>query len=128
MELELTEFTPVLIYFAAVLGFAVVTILAPHIVAAHKRTAVKDMPYESGMDPQGSTRNPLSIKFYLIAILFLVFDVELLYIYPWAVALDSQSGADGRIAQLLVMLSLIGSVVLAYAYAWRKGVFQWRNN
>lgn len=124
----MAEFTPVLIYFAAVIGFAVFTIVAPHIVAARKRTAIKDMPYESGMDPLGSTRNPLSIKFYLIAILFLVFDVELLYIYPWAVSLESTAGSDGRYSQLIVMLSLIASVVLAYAYAWRKGVFQWRNN
>lgn len=124
----MAEFTPVLIYFGAVIGFAVVTILLPHLVAAHKRTAVKDMPYESGMDPQGSTRNPLSIKFYLIAIVFLLFDVELLFIYPWAVSLDATPAGEGRIPQLIVMLTLVGLVILADAYAWRKGVFEWRKS
>ncbi len=87
------------------------------------------MPYESGMDPVGDARKPLDIKFYLMAILFIVFDVELLYVYPWAVALKSSDGIpqEARVGVLVVMGSLIGTLVLAYIYAWRKGVFQWRN-
>ncbi len=126
----MSEFLPIFIYALAVLGFASFTLVAPHLIAPRKPTPVKDMPYESGMDPIGDTRSPLSIKFYLIAILFIVFDVELLYIYLWAVVLKSNTGLpdSARLSVLIVMLSLIGSVALAYLYAWRKGVFRWRSN
>ena len=70
----------------AALGFAVVTLLLAHAVGPRKKTKVKEMTYESGMDPIGSARQKVDVKFYLIAILFLVFDVELLFLYPWAVS------------------------------------------
>ena len=75
----MANYLPILIYLIAVIGFAAVSLLAPHIVAPRKRT-VKDMPYESGMDPVGDARKPFDVKFYLIAILFLVFDIELLFL------------------------------------------------
>ncbi len=89
------------------------------------------MPYESGMDPVGSARMQFDVKFYLIAILFLVFDVELLFLYPWAVA--AYAGGPGPaqrvtfggivFVEILIFLATLG---IAYVYAWRKGVFQWR--
>ncbi|MFN7706600.1 MAG: NADH-quinone oxidoreductase subunit A, partial [bacterium] len=72
---NVANYLPILIYLIAVIGFAAVSLLAPHIVAPRKRTRVKDMPYESGMDPVGDARKPFDVKFYLIAILFLVFDI-----------------------------------------------------
>ena len=108
------------------LGFAAVSLLLPHLVAPRKKTPIKDMPYESGMDPVGDARKPLDIKFYLMAILFLLFDVELLFIYPWAVANQSMAPQGSKVGILLGLLSLIGTLMLAYVYAWRKGVFQWR--
>ena len=96
-----------------------------------KPTRVKDMPYESGMDPIGSARMQFDIKFYLIAILFLVFDVELLFLYPWAV-IAFDAGGDPMwktvfgVVVFLEILVFIATVVIAYVYAWRKGVFQWR--
>ena len=86
------------------------------------------MPYESGMDPVGDARKPLDVKFYVIAILFLIFDVELLFLYPWAVAVKSKFGMDSdvRLTIMGVLLVLIATLALAYLYAWRKGVFQWR--
>ena len=90
------------------------------------------MTYESGMDPIGSARMQFDVKFYLIAILFLVFDVELLFLYPWAVtAYGDDSGSSAWrsafgpvvFAEILIFLATLG---IAYAYAWRKGVFQWR--
>ncbi|MFO1064444.1 MAG: NADH-quinone oxidoreductase subunit A [Pirellulales bacterium] len=122
------QYFPILVYLVAVLGFAAVSLLAPHIVAPRKRTPVKDMPYESGMDPIGDARKPLDVKFYLIAILFLVFDVELLFLYPWAVAVRADGGftpnQDRNI--LIALASLLATLGLAYVYAWRRGVFQWR--
>jgi NADH-quinone oxidoreductase subunit A len=124
-----SDYFPILVYSLAVLAFAVFSLWAPHLVAPRRSTTVKNMPYESGMDPIGDARQPLSIKFYLVAILFIVFDVELLYVYPWAVALRSDGGipAEARIGVMVVMVSLIATLALAYAYAYRKGVFLWRN-
>ena len=123
------SFLPILIYFVAVLGFAGFSLIAPHLVAPRKSTLVKDMPYESGMDPVGTARKPLAIKFYLLAIVFLLFDVELLFIYPWAVALNAEGGLsqEARLPILVVMMTLLATLAIAYFYAWRKGVFQWRH-
>lgn len=88
------------------------------------------MPYESGMDPIGDARKPFDVKFYLIAILFLVFDIALLLLYPWAVALLAPNGipVDFRVAVLGVVMLLLITLGLAYAVSYRKGVFEWRRN
>jgi NADH-quinone oxidoreductase subunit A len=119
---------PILIYLIAVIGFAAVSLILPHVVAPKKPTRVKDMPYESGMDPVGDARKPFDIKFYLIAILFLVFDVELIFIYPWAVSLLAPDGIpiSFRLPVLAVLLVLLATLGLAYVVAYRKGVFDWR--
>jgi NADH-quinone oxidoreductase subunit A len=124
----MSEYLPILIYFVAVLGFAAVSLVLPHLVAPRKPTPVKDMPYESGMDILEDARQPLDVKFYLIAILFLVFDVELIFLYPWAVSLKAEGGiplAD-RLPVFIVMMVFLSTLGLGYIYAWRKGVFQWR--
>jgi NADH-quinone oxidoreductase subunit A len=119
---------PILIYLIAVVGFALVSLGLPHIVAPKRPTRVKDMPYESGMDPIGDARKPLDIKFYLTAILFLVFDVELLFLYPWAVSLKNPDGipAAFQIPVFCVLMVLLATLVLAYFVAIKKGVFEWR--
>ena len=96
-----------------------------------KPTRIKQMPYESGMDPIGTARMQFDIKFYLIAILFLVFDVELLFLYPWAVIAYGEGGDKtwklvfGTIVFIEILIFL-ATFVIAYVYAWKKGVFQWR--
>jgi len=119
---------PILIYLIAVVGFAAVSLLLPHLVAPRHPTATKDMPYESGMDPVGDARKPFDIKFYLIAILFLVFDIELIFVFPWAVSLLAPDGVPEtfRPAVLTVLLVLLVTLAMAYAVAYRKGVFDWR--
>jgi NADH-quinone oxidoreductase subunit A len=86
------------------------------------------MPYESGMDPVGDARQPFDVKFYLVAILFLVFDVELLFLYPWAASAYVEDGIPVglRDTEYAVMLVFMATLVIAYIYAWRKGVFRWR--
>jgi NADH-quinone oxidoreductase subunit A len=80
------------------------------------------------MDPVGDARQPYDVRFYLVAILFLVFDVELLFLYPWAVSAYSESGIPPEIRGMVyaVMLVFMATLVIAYIYAWRKGVFRWR--
>jgi NADH:ubiquinone oxidoreductase subunit 3 (subunit A) len=130
---DLSAYYPVLIYAGVVAVFALGTLAATHLfpLKPRKPTRIKEMPYESGMDPVGSARMQFDIKFYLIAILFLVFDVELLFLYPWAVIAFNESGDQlwrtvfGTVVFLEILAFLV-TLVVAYVYAWRKGVFQWR--
>src|SRR5258708_4272985 len=91
---ELAAYYPALIFIAIVIGLGATIIAATHMpfLKPWKITRVKQMPYESGMDPVGSARMQFDVKFYLIAILFLVFDVELLFLYPWAVIAYADAG------------------------------------
>jgi len=121
----------------ALIGVLVVAgmVFFPHLVARRRKTPVKQMPYESGMDPIGDARGQFDVRFYLVAIVFLLFDVELLFLYPWAVAAWNDAGLPAArragdlqsdwlvFAEVGVFMTLLG---LAYVYAWRKGVFDWR--
>ena len=129
MDFSLSTYYPIFIYLVVVVGFAVSAVAAAHFFGPNKRTAVKQMPYESGMDPIGNARQRFDVKFYLIAILFLVFDVELLFLYPWAVsAYEKFTGAAQRLQTPIFweLLVFIATLAVAYVYAWRKGVFKWR--
>ena len=126
---ELSTFQPILIYLAVLFGFVVTNLVLAHVIGPRRKTAVKQMPYESGMDPVGDARQPFDVKFYLVAILFLVFDVELLFLYPWSVSayIDEGGIPDGlRSLVFGVMLVFMATLAIAYIYAWRKGVFRWR--
>jgi NADH-quinone oxidoreductase subunit A len=129
MDFSLSTYYPLFLFLLAVLAFAVAAMTACHLIGPTKRTPVKQMTYESGMDPIGDARQRFDVKFYLIAILFLVFDVELLFLYPWAAA-AYQSGDtlpfEFRTVVFWEVIAFLATVVVAYIYAWRKGVFQWR--
>lgn len=116
------------LYAAIVLALVAATLLAAHVIGPRKRSQVKDMPYESGMNPVGDARSHFDVRFYVVAILFLVFDVELLFLYPWAVSAYSEGGIPVglRTAAFAVTLVFLATLVVAYVYAWRKGVFRWR--
>jgi NADH-quinone oxidoreductase subunit A len=124
------QFYPVLIYAVVLVGFVATNLLLAQFAGPRKRTTVKQMPYESGMDPVGDARQPFDVKFYIVAILFLVFDVELLFLYPWAtsayISADTGIPHSLRGTVFAVMLVFMATLVIAYIYAWRKGVFRWR--
>jgi NADH-quinone oxidoreductase subunit A len=129
MEQDLTTFYPVFVYLGIIVVFVVASLVTAHWIAPRRRSPVKEMPYESGMDPIGDARQHFDVKFYLVAILFLVFDVELLFLYPWAVtAYQPNGGLPGLLKNPVfgVMLIFLATLALAYVYAWRKGVFRWR--
>ena len=122
---------PLLVYAAVLVGFVLTNLVLAQVAGPRKKTTVKEMPYESGMDPVGDARQPFDVKFYLVAILFLVFDVELLFLYPWAVTAYVDPSAGGipdalRGTVFAVMLVFMATLGIAYFYAWRKGVFRWR--
>lgn len=87
-----TTILPILLFVLVAAGVSCAMVAAPRLIAPRKRTLVKEMPYESGMDPVHDTRRRFAVRFHLVAIAFLVFDVELLFLYPWAVA----AGGSGR--------------------------------
>jgi NADH-quinone oxidoreductase subunit A len=136
-----TEYTPLFLFFIVAVAIGASMMLASIYLNPKRETRVKQMPYESGMDPIGDARQRFDVRFYLIAIMFLLFDVELLFLYPWAVAQwsdDPRLVADatavttagipaefrGFVFWEIVVFVLVLSA--AFAYAWRKGVFEWR--
>ena len=125
---ELAAYYPIFIYLAVILAFAAVTLVLAHVVGPRRDTRVKLMPYESGMDPVGDARQRFDVKFYLLAIMFLVFDVELLFLYPWAEVAYRDGGLPGFLhgPVFWVVLTFIALLLVAYVYDWRKGVFRWR--
>jgi NADH:ubiquinone oxidoreductase subunit 3 (subunit A) len=133
MDFDLSTYYPIFLYLAAIVAFVVGTLVMTHsrLFKPWKVTRVKQMPYESGMDPIGDARQRFDVKFYLIAILFLVFDVELLFLYPWAVAAygdPATRALRGEFRPLVFgeVLVFLAVLAVAYVYAWRKGVFRWR--
>jgi NADH:ubiquinone oxidoreductase subunit 3 (subunit A) len=133
-EFDLGAYYPIFAYLALLLVFAVSTLAIAHILGPRRDTKGKQVPYESGMDPIGDARQRFDIKFYLVAIMFLVFDVELLFLYPWAVVAYAQNAAGQevgfppalKVQVFLSVLSFILLLLLAYLYDWKKGVFKWR--
>jgi NADH-quinone oxidoreductase subunit A len=129
MDFSLSTYYPIFIYLVVVVGFGIAAVATAHLVSPRKVTPVKQMPYESGMDPIGDAWGKFDVRFYLVAILFLVFDVELLFLYPWAAAYrDGSTIATAPFRDLVFweVQAFLLTVVVAYLYAWRKGVFRWR--
>ena len=125
---DLSIYYPVFIYLFVIVAFAVTTIFLAQTIGPHRRTPVKQMPYESGMDPVGDARQRFDVKFYLIAIMFLVFDVELLFLYPWGVIAynDPPVDVEFRAYRFWGVMVFLALLAVAYVYDWRKGVFKWR--
>jgi NADH-quinone oxidoreductase subunit A len=126
---------PILLFVAASTGLGLVLLAVGWVFGPRRNTAVKEMPYESGMDPIHDARRRFDIRFHLVAIAFLLFDVELLFLYPWAVANRHPEGIAQAVTEKLVddRLLVFGEVMVFIAllaaglvYIWRKGVLRWR--
>jgi NADH-quinone oxidoreductase subunit A len=117
--------------FIVAMGFAASQVLVTQLVGPRKRTATKLMPYECGKDPVGSARERFSIKFYTVAVIFLLFDIEVLFMIPFAVAFKSLlaeekiSGIAFGTVALLEIIVFIATLIVGYIYVWRKGTFDW---
>lgn len=126
---------PIFLFILCSTALAAGLLVVGGLVGPSKNGRVKEMPYESGMNPIHDTRRRFDVRFHLVAIAFLVFDVELLFLYPWAVASRNPEGIDQAVAEGLVQSRALvfGEVIvfvvllaLGFVYAWRKGVFRWR--
>ena len=127
MAFRLYDYLPILLMFVVAGGFAVGNVLLSQLVGQRKRTKTKLMPYECGKDPVGSARERCSVKFYLIAMIFILFDIEVIFLVPWAAVfktLASQSDAM-RWFVYLEMMVFIGLLFVGYIYVVKKGAFDW---
>ncbi len=119
------EYLPILIVFIFIAGFAVTNVALSHVIGRRRDTRAKLIPYECGMDPVGSAHQRFSVKFYLVAMLFILFDVEAIFLVPWAVVFKSLAERLSRPFVLLEMMIFIAVLLVGYIYGWRKGVFEW---
>jgi len=124
---------PLILFALATASVGIGMLLLGSWLGPRRQGAVKQMPYESGMDPIHSARRRFDIRFHLIAIVFLLFDVELLFLYPWAVTRNHDAGLGGapieEVNRLLIfseVMVFLALLTLGLVYVWRKGVFRWR--
>jgi NADH-quinone oxidoreductase subunit A len=114
------------IVFIAVIAIAGTTLLSVGILIRPKRpSAMKSIPYESGVPPVGQARERYSVRFYIIAMLFVLFDIEAVFLYPWAINFDGFVRRGDGIFILVEMLLFIFMILLGYVYAWKKGALDW---
>lgn len=127
MIFKLSDYLPVLMMFVVAAGFAVTFITLSQLVGQRKRTRTKLMPYECGKDPVGSARERFSVKFYLIAILFILFDIEVIFLVPWAVVFKALSAPQSGMRNLIFfeMIVFIGLLAAGLIYVVKKGAFEW---
>ncbi len=116
----LSQYLPIVFMAAIALGFVVTTLLATHALGPKRKTKVKNDPFECGVEVQGNARTPISIKYFLVAILFVLFDVEVIFMYPWAVNFK-ELGLFG----LLEMFTFMGLMVVGLIYIIRRGALKW---
>ncbi len=122
---ELSAYLPILLMFVVALGFAAGNVILSQFVGQRKSTRTKLMPYECGKDPVGSARERFSVKFYLIAMIFILFDIELIFMMPWAVVFRTlQANGLGTLVYVEMMIFVV-LLLVGYAYVWKKGLFDW---
>jgi NADH-quinone oxidoreductase subunit A len=116
----LTEYFAILIYIGIAVAFSLFAVAASALLGQRKPSAIKQAPYECGMTTFGSSFRRIPIKYYIIAMLFLLFDIEVVFLYPWAVVFK-----EFKVFAFLSMAVFIGILVIAYIYIWKKGALEW---
>ncbi|MGI9065102.1 MAG: NADH-quinone oxidoreductase subunit A [Pyrinomonadaceae bacterium] len=127
MPFRLIDYLPILLMFIVAGGFAVGNIVLSQFVGQRKRTRTKMMPYECGKDPVGTARERFSVKFYLIAMLFILFDIEVIFLVPWAVVFKTLAGPSYGLRTLVYveMMVFVALLLAGYVYVIKKGAFDW---
>lgn len=124
---QLAQYIPVLILGFVAFAFAVVTLIISVVCGKRgKRDRVKDSAYECGMVPIGEGTVRMSVKFYLVAMLFILFDIEVVFLFPWAVIYRDMLNENPNLI-LGSMLSFLGVLFVGYIYAWKKRAFDWKS-
>lgn len=115
-----SQYVPIFLFLVVNVAVAALIIVLSTVLAKRRPTSQKLMPYECGMDPMGSARRRFSVKFFVIAMLFIIFDIEAVFLYPWAIIFS-----DLRLFGLIEMVVFIAVLLLGLFYAWRKGALEW---
>ena len=116
---------PIFLFTGIAIVMSLTILVLAQVIGPKHRSAVKEMPYESGMDPVHSAKQRFNIGFYLLALEFLVFDVELLVLYPWAVAAGGHDSPFPGHGVFWAVMAFLGVLLVGFVYTWRKGVFKW---
>ena len=120
MQTILDAYFPILVFLGIALGLASVLIVLPMLVSRHAKDTEKLSAYECGFEPFGDARGKFDVRFYLVAILFIIFDLEVAFLFPWAVSLDT-IGHFG----FWSMMVFLGVLTVGFAYEWKKGALEW---
>jgi NADH-quinone oxidoreductase subunit A len=121
---SIINYFPILLSFIVALGFVVTTMVVTHLLGPKKKTLHKQEAFECGIESKGNARIPFSIKYFLVAILFVLFDVEVIFMYPWAVNFREYTNTIGP--QLFIeMLLFIAFVLVGFYYIIKKGALKW---
>mgnify|MGYP001077996617 FL=1 len=113
-------YVPILLFILVAIGFAIFTLIVSALLHSKKYNQVKLEPYECGIEPLTDARDRYSIRYYLVAMLFVIFDVETVFLFPWAVIIDELA-----LFGLIEMFVFLFILVVGYVYAWRKGALDW---
>ena len=116
----LTEYLPIAVLLIIATGFAALVVVIGHLFGPRRPTKRKSLPYESGMTPIGPGTRRMPVRFYLVAVLFILFDIEVVFFLPWAIVFRSL-GLFGFVEMVIFVLIL----VIGYVYAWKKGALEW---
>ena len=116
----MSEYIFILILIGMGFGFAAVNVVLSRFLGPRKPSPEKEAPYECGMPAVGDARERQSVKFYLVAMIFLLFDIEIAFLYPWAMALK-----ELKMAGFIQVVTFFALLVSGYIYVWRKGAFDW---
>lgn len=116
----LSSYVPIALSILVAVGFAVFALLLARLIHPSKYNKVKLEPYECGIEPVSDARDRYSVRYYLVAMLFVIFDVETVFMFPWAVVFD-----ELLLFGLIEMLVFILILVVGYYYAWQKGALEW---
>jgi len=120
MQAMLSEYLPLLVFLAVAIGLSLVIVAASYIVARQHPDQEKLTSYECGFESFGDSRSQFDVRFYLVAILFIIFDLEVAFLFPWAVAFD-EVGLYGFWAMMIFLAVL----TIGFVYEWRKGALEW---
>ena len=119
----LQPYLPLLLVIAFVVANAILMLGVSHLLSTYRRTPIKVAPYESGMPVLGDARERFSVKFYLVAMLFIIFDIETVFMIPWAVAFRQLTELSGLL--IIEMFVFIAVLAVGYVYIWKRGAFEW---
>jgi len=119
----LQPYIPVLLVLAFVVANAILMLGLSHVLSSYRLTPVKLTPYESGIPVLGDARDRFSVKFYLVAMLFIVFDIETVFMFPWAAAFQQLTPIRGLL--LAEMFVFVAILAIGYVYIWKRGALQW---